>query len=63
MVRLNAPSTIDDEEIQIVAQTISGATERLAIWRTRTDTPPSAEKTARTLQDLLWQGLHTLRES
>ncbi|MGC4943965.1 TetR/AcrR family transcriptional regulator [Kribbella sp. DT2] len=63
MVRLNAPSAIDEEEIQIVAQTISGATERLAIWRTRSTTPPSAQKTARTLQDLLWQGLHTLRES
>jgi AcrR family transcriptional regulator len=62
MVRLNAPASIDEQEIQVIAQTISGATERLAIWRTRGDSPPSAEKTARTLQDLLWQGLHTLRE-
>ncbi|MEV6285884.1 TetR/AcrR family transcriptional regulator [Kribbella sp. NPDC051770] len=62
MVRLNAPSTTDEEEIQIVAQTISGATERLAIWRTRLELPPSPEKTARTLQDLLWQGLANLQQ-
>ncbi|ADB30858.1 transcriptional regulator, TetR family [Kribbella flavida DSM 17836] len=63
MVRLNLPADreTDEQEIQVIAQTISGATERLAIWRTRSTNPPSAEKTARTLQDLLWQGLHTLR--
>ncbi|WP_328523425.1 TetR/AcrR family transcriptional regulator [Kribbella sp. NBC_00359] len=63
MVRMNLPPgrTADDEEIEIVAQSISGATERLAIWRSRTPTPPTPEKVARTLQNLLWQGLNTLR--
>ena len=65
MVRVNLPPgrSAADDEIEIVAQSISGATERLAIWRSRTPTPPSPEKVARTLQDLLWQGLHTLRNS
>jgi len=65
MVRMNLPAgrAIDDDEVQIVAQSISGATERLAIWRTRTPTPPTPEKVAHTLQDLLWQGLHTLKSS
>ncbi|MGW7680279.1 TetR/AcrR family transcriptional regulator [Kribbella sp. NPDC054772] len=63
MVRMNLPAgrAVDDDEIQIVAQSISGATERLAIWRTRTPNPPTPEKVARTLQDLLWQGLNTLK--
>ncbi|HWD83725.1 MAG TPA: TetR/AcrR family transcriptional regulator [Kribbella sp.] len=63
MVRMNVPTDrpVDDDEIQIVAQSISGATERLAIWRTRSANPPPPEKVARTLQDLLWQGLHTLK--
>ncbi|MFF0269608.1 TetR/AcrR family transcriptional regulator [Kribbella sp. NPDC004536] len=63
MVRMNVPAgrPADEEEIQIVAQSISGATERLAIWRTRSTDPPSPEKVARALQDLLWQGLHTLK--
>jgi AcrR family transcriptional regulator len=65
MVRMNLPPgrTADEDEIQIVAQSISGATERLAIWRYRVPAPPSPEKVARTLQDLLWQGLHTLRSA
>jgi AcrR family transcriptional regulator len=65
MVRMNLPPgrTADADEIEIVAQSISGATERLAIWRSRIPAPPSPEKVARTLQDLLWQGLHTLRDS
>ena len=65
MVRMNVPTDrpVDDDEIQIVAQSISGATERLAIWRTRTTNPPTPEKVARTLQDLLWQGLHTLKST
>ena len=65
MVRMNLPAgrSVDDDGVQIVAQSISGATERLAIWRTRTPTPPTPEKVARTLQDLLWQGLHTLKSS
>ena len=65
MVRMNLPAgrAVDDDEVQIVAQSISGATERLAIWRTRTPTPPTPEKVAHTLQDLLWQGLHTLKSS
>ncbi|MFF0344447.1 TetR/AcrR family transcriptional regulator [Kribbella sp. NPDC004875] len=63
MVRMNLPAgrPTDDDEIQIIAQSISGATERLAIWRTRTPNPPTPEKVARTLQDLLWQGLNTLK--
>ncbi|MEU8222147.1 TetR/AcrR family transcriptional regulator [Kribbella sp. NPDC048915] len=63
MVRMNLPPDhpADDDQIQIIAQSISGATERLAIWRTRTPTPPTPDKVARTLQDLLWQGLHTLK--
>ncbi|GAA3121980.1 AcrR family transcriptional regulator [Kribbella aluminosa] len=65
MVRMNVPADrpADDDEIQIVAQSISGATERLAIWRTRSANPPTPEKVARTLQDLLWHGLHTLKTS
>ena len=63
MVRLNLPADhpLDEEEIQIVAQTISGATERLAIWRTRNDNTPSPEKPATTLQNLLWHGLNPPR--
>jgi AcrR family transcriptional regulator len=63
MVRMNLPPgrTADDDEIEIVAQSISGATERLAIWRSRTPEPPSPQKVAQTLKHLLWQGLHTLQ--
>jgi len=63
MVRLNLPPDreTDEEEIQIVAQTISGATERLAVWRTQNGGTPSPTKLAQTLQTLLWNGLHTLR--
>jgi AcrR family transcriptional regulator len=63
MVRMNLPPgrTADDDEIEIVAQSISGATERLAIWRSRTPEPPSTQKVAETLKALLWQGLHTLQ--
>jgi AcrR family transcriptional regulator len=63
MVRMNLPPDrlTDDDEIEVAAQSISGATERLAIWRSRTPSPPSPEKTAQTLKDLLWQGLHTLK--
>ncbi|MFI5729124.1 TetR/AcrR family transcriptional regulator [Kribbella sp. NPDC051587] len=65
MVRLNLPKTreVDPDEIEILAQSISGATERLAVWRTRIPDPPSAQKVARTLKDLLWQGLETLSNS
>ncbi|GAA1628128.1 TetR/AcrR family transcriptional regulator [Kribbella alba] len=64
MVRLNLPPNreTDEEEIQIVAQSISGATERLAIWRSRNDNAPSPAKIAETLQRILWQGLHTLQD-
>jgi AcrR family transcriptional regulator len=64
MVRLNLPAgrDTDEEEVQIIAWTISGATERLAIWRTKNNNSPSPEKVARTLQDLLWQGLEKLRD-
>jgi AcrR family transcriptional regulator len=63
MVRLNLPADRphDEDEIQIVAQSVSGATERLAIWRTRNGGTPSAEKLATTLQELLWRGLDSLR--
>lgn len=63
MVRINLPPDreTDEEEIQIVAHTISGATERLAIWRTQNGGTPSPAKLARTLQDLLWRGLDSLR--
>jgi len=62
MVRLNLPPNrpADTDEIEILAQSISGATERLAVWRTRTPNPPTPEKVARTLHELLWQGLKTL---
>ncbi|WP_238161633.1 TetR/AcrR family transcriptional regulator [Kribbella antibiotica] len=62
MVRLNLPPTrpVDADEVEILAHSISGATERLAIWRSRTPNPPAREKVAQTLRDLLWQGLKTL---
>jgi AcrR family transcriptional regulator len=65
MVRMNLPPgrSVDADEIEIVAQSISGATERLAVWRTRIPAPPSPDKVARTLQDLFWQGLRTLGDS
>ncbi|TDU88263.1 TetR family transcriptional regulator [Kribbella voronezhensis] len=63
MVRFNLPTnhTFTDDEIQIVAQSISGATERLAIWRTKHPAPPSPTQTATTLMTFLWQGLNALR--
>ncbi|WP_328996375.1 TetR/AcrR family transcriptional regulator [Kribbella sp. NBC_01245] len=63
MIRLNQPaeSPYDDEEVQIVAQSISGATERLAIWRTRSGGGPTPEKVATTLMSLLWVGLDSLQ--
>ncbi|GAA0594779.1 TetR/AcrR family transcriptional regulator [Kribbella sandramycini] len=65
MVRLNLPPDrpTDADEIEILAHSISGATERLAIWRSRTPNPPTPQKVARTLQDLLWQGLKTLSQN
>jgi AcrR family transcriptional regulator len=64
MVRYNLPAdhTFTDDEIQIVAQSISGATERLAIWRTKHPSPPTPAATATTLMTFLWQGLNTLRD-
>ncbi|MGW6276657.1 TetR/AcrR family transcriptional regulator [Kribbella sp. NPDC055071] len=64
MVRMNLPPghSADDDEIEVIAQSISGATERLAIWRSRTAHPPTPQKTAETLKSLLWQGLNTLRK-
>ncbi|WP_246486975.1 hypothetical protein [Kribbella qitaiheensis] len=63
MVRLNLPPghSFTEDEIQIVAQSISGATERLAIWRTKHPAPPTPAQTATTLMTFLWQGLNTLR--
>jgi AcrR family transcriptional regulator len=63
MVRLNLPPNrqTDEEEIQIVAQSISGATERLAVWRTRNGNKPSPAKMAETLQTILWEGLRSLQ--
>ncbi|NUR98320.1 MAG: TetR/AcrR family transcriptional regulator [Kribbellaceae bacterium] len=65
MVRMNVPADrqADEEEVQIIAQSISGATERLAIWRTRSADPPPPEKVAETLHTFLWQGLHTLKNN
>jgi AcrR family transcriptional regulator len=63
MIRLNLPPTreTDEEEVQIVAQSISGATERLAVWRTKRPDPPSPAKIAETLQTVLWDGLRSLQ--
>ncbi|HEU4947987.1 MAG TPA: TetR/AcrR family transcriptional regulator [Kribbella sp.] len=63
MVRLNLPAAheVDEDDIQVVAQAISGATERLAIWRTRAGGGPPPEKVARTLMRLFWHGLDTTR--
>jgi AcrR family transcriptional regulator len=64
MVRMNLPPghSAEDDEIEVIAQSISGATERLAIWRSRTPNAPNPQKTAQTLKSLLWQGLNTLRK-
>jgi AcrR family transcriptional regulator len=64
MVRLNLPDSreIGDDEIQVVAQGISGATERIAIWRSKAASPPSPEQVAGTLMELFWLGLGSLRE-
>lgn len=63
MVRQNLPPgrALDEDEVQVVAQSISGATERLAIWRSRNGGGPAPEKVARTLMELLWVGLRTTR--
>jgi AcrR family transcriptional regulator len=63
MVRLNLPPDrpVDEEQIQIIAQSISGATERLAVWRTQNGGKPSPTKLAETLQEFLWRGLDSLR--
>lgn len=64
MVRLNLPENrvITDTDIQVVAQALSGATERIAIWRSRATGPvPSPEEIARSLMDLFWLGLRSVR--
>jgi AcrR family transcriptional regulator len=63
MVRLNLPADREfaDAEIQVVAQGISGATERIAVWRSKAGSPPSPEQVARTLMELFWVGLGSIR--
>jgi AcrR family transcriptional regulator len=63
MVRLNLPSDREttDDEIQVIAQSLSGATERLAIWRSRNGRRPAPEQVAESLMDLFWVGLRSLR--
>jgi AcrR family transcriptional regulator len=64
MVRLNLPAhrEFEEDEIQVVAQAISGATERLAIWRTRSGGGPPPEEVATTLMQLFWIGLDSIRQ-
>lgn len=63
LVRRNLPPgrAPDEDEVQVVAQGISGAAERLAVWRSRDGGGPPPEKVARTLTELLWLGLRTTR--
>lgn len=63
MVRLNLPAdrVTSDDEIQVIAQSLSGATERLAIWRSRNGGRPAPEQVAESLMDLFWVGLRNLR--
>lgn len=63
MVRLNLPADREttDDEIQVIAQSLSGATERLAIWRSRNGGRPAPEQVAEWLMDLFWVGLRNLR--
>jgi AcrR family transcriptional regulator len=63
MVRLNLPADREttDDEIQVIAQSLSGATERLAIWRSRNGGRLAAEQVAESLMDLFWVGLRSLR--
>ena len=63
MVRLNLPADREtsDDEIQVIAQSLSGATERLAIWRSRNGGRPAPEQVAESLMDLFWVGLRNLR--
>ena len=63
MVRLNLPADREtsDDEIQVIAQSVSGATERLAIWRSRNGGRPAPDHVAESLMDLFWVGLRSLR--
>jgi AcrR family transcriptional regulator len=64
MVRLNLPAEREtsEAEIQVVAQAISGATERLAVWRSRNDGNPPPEEVAETLMNVFWIGLRSVRD-
>jgi AcrR family transcriptional regulator len=64
MVRLNLPANreFSDDEILLVAQGLSGATERIAVWRSRNGGRPAPEEVARGLMDLFWIGLRSIRE-
>jgi AcrR family transcriptional regulator len=64
MVRLNLPAgrEFSGDEILVVAQGLSGATERIAVWRSRNGGRPSAEQVAGTLMELFWVGLRSLRD-
>jgi AcrR family transcriptional regulator len=63
MVRLNLPVDREttDDEIQVIAQSLSGATERLAIRRSRNGGRLAPEQVAESLMDLFWVGLRNLR--
>jgi AcrR family transcriptional regulator len=64
MVRLNLPPDREttDDEVQVVAQALSGATERLAIWRSKAGGGPSPEQVADTLMNVFWIGLRSVRD-
>jgi len=64
MVRLNLPAEREttDDEVDIVAQAISGATERLAVWRSRNGGGPPPEQVANALMNVFWIGLRSVRE-
>lgn len=64
MVRLNLPAgrEFSDDEILAVAHGLSGATERIAVWRSRNGGRPSPEQVASSLMELFWVGLRSLRE-
>ncbi|HYU84029.1 MAG TPA: TetR/AcrR family transcriptional regulator [Kribbellaceae bacterium] len=63
MVRINLPAEREtsEDEIHVVAQALSGATERLAVWRSRHGGGPPPEQVAAMLMNLFWIGLRGVR--